>query len=800
MASPRRHRYRPQRLAEALVSALLGAALAPAATLAADVSGVSADAILPAPTPLTATQTLYLDVLLNSTPRGLLPFVEDRGRLQASPEVLRQLGFNATGQAPVFLDQLNGVVVRYDAGLQTLALDVPLDQLTLPTTVLSRPQVNAPSGKASPGVLFNYDVYGSRVDDLANLSVASELRIFGLGDGTFENTAISRRYQQAEDRHWRSESVRLDTRWTQDFPEQALTLEVGDFYSGYVDWSRPVRLGGIQIGRNYGLQPYRVLTPTPSFLGQAVVPSTVELYVDGLRQYSGQVPIGPFQLAAQPGISGTGSAQVVVTDAFGRMQTLDFSFYGTQQLLAKGLSDWSLGVGRLREQFGERSFAYDDRTVASATWRGGISDRFTGEAHAEGGAGLAEAGLGGWWQLGSAGVVNLAYAHSRYQGLQGGQWAVGYSWNNRRFNFNLRSVRSHGDFRDLGALQDNLPPSISEQATVGVDLLKLGTLSASYLRLRYPDGDDNRYASLFWSRSWSARWSAYLSVNQNLDRSEDRSIYLSLTASLGNNRQASVSSQRNGGTQSWVADVTQPVPGDGSASGIGWRAQVRQGDDGTGGLAEVGILNDVGRYSFGASRQGGLNFAYASASGSLVWMDGHTFATREVSDAFAVVSTGGVGGVPVRLENRLIGVTDDRGLLLVSPLLSWQRNRVSIDTLDLPANMRADRIEDWVTPRQRAGTGVTFKLRARPSVTLILQDLQGQPLEPGSEVRLPDGRQATVGYDGLLYLEDVSPGTTLYVTTSSGQCRSRVPEQQQVVASGAQPRPAALQCIPETAR
>lgn len=53
----------------------LFAALAPAATEAADVSGVaaagaadvsgvSADAILPAPTPLTASQTLYLDLSL----------------------------------------------------------------------------------------------------------------------------------------------------------------------------------------------------------------------------------------------------------------------------------------------------------------------------------------------------------------------------------------------------------------------------------------------------------------------------------------------------------------------------------------------------------------------------------------------------------------------------------------------------------------------------------------------------------------------------------------------------------------
>ncbi|MDW7603231.1 fimbrial biogenesis outer membrane usher protein, partial [Stenotrophomonas maltophilia] len=94
----------------------------------------------------------------------------------------------------------------------------------------------------------------------------------------------------------------------------------------------------------------------------------------------------------------------------------------------------SLGVGHLRRDFGERSFAYDDRTVASASWRGGVTDTFTGEAHAEGGGGLAQGGIGGWWLLGAAGVFNAAYAHSDYHGLQGGQWTLGYSWNNRRFN------------------------------------------------------------------------------------------------------------------------------------------------------------------------------------------------------------------------------------------------------------------------------------------------------------------------------------------------------------------------------
>ncbi|MGE8246858.1 MAG: fimbria/pilus outer membrane usher protein [Stenotrophomonas maltophilia] len=775
---------------------LLTATLTPCAAMAADADiGASGDAMLPPPTPLTAAQTLYLDVTLNQTPRGLLPFTELQGRLMAAGATLRQLGFPARGEEPVALDQLGGVVVHYDAALQTLALDVPLEQLSLPTTRLERPTETAPAAAASPGVVLNYDVYGSHNEGGGNLALTTELRVFGLGQGVLETSALLRTYQDPADHQWQGESVRLDTAWRLDFPDSAVSLTVGDFYSGFVDWSRPVRMGGVQVGRNYGLQPYRVLTPTPTFLGEAVVPSNVELYVDGLRQYNGEVPIGPFQLAAQPGINGTGNAQVVITDAFGRMQTLDFSFYGTQQLLAKGLSDWSAGVGRMRRDYGIRSFAYETPVIGSATWRYGASDRFTAEAHAEGGGGVLNGGAGGWWLLGGAGVVNAAYAHSRHAGLQGGQYSLGYSWNNRRFNVNVLTRRTHGAYRDLGALQDTLPPDISEQATLGINLQGAGSLSASYLRLRYPDGDDNRYASLFWSRSFGDRWSAYLSFNQNLADSDDRSAYLSVSAALGRNRQSSVSAQRNGERLTYVADLSQPVPGDGSQGGYGWRVQARGGDDGAGGLAELGWLNRVGRYSMGYARQGDVDYGYASASGSVVWMGGHVFAAREVPDAFAVVSTDGFGGIPVRLENRLIGSTDRNGLLLVTPLLSWQRNRLSIDTLDLPADMRADRVDTWVTPRQSAGLGVNFGLRRTQAMHVVLHDPAGAPLPVGSQVRLPGGGSATVGYDGETYLEDVATPVQLEVDLPDGHCRVHLAPPVAATSPGV-PSIGPLRCLP----
>ncbi len=774
---------------------LLG--LVPASAHAADVvaTGAMPDALLPPPTPLTASQSLYLEVSLNQAARGLLPFTDDHGRLQASPQVLRQLGFPARGDAPVYLDQLMGVQVRYDARMQTLALDAPLDALQLPTTAVGARPADIPVASSSPGVLLNYDLYGTHVADLSSLALTSEVRLFGIGRGTLSNLALQRRFQDGDARRWRSDSVRLDTRWTLDFPQQAVTLEVGDFYSGFLDWSRPVRMGGLQIGRNYGLQPYRVLSPTPSFLGQAVVPSNVELYVDGLRQYSGAVPVGPFQLATQPGISGTGTAQVVITDAFGRTRTVDFDFYGTQQLLARGLTDWSVGVGRLREDYGVRSFAYDNRTLASATWRHGVSDRFTAEAHAEAGGGLRTAGVGGGWLAGRAGVVTLAYARSALGALEGGQYSMGYNWNNRRYNLNLLSRRTHGDYRDLGALQDSLPADITEQATFGVSLDRLGAFSASYLRLRQAEGQDDRYASVFWSRTFAQRWSAYVSVNQNLSDGGDRSIYASLATTLGRDRQASAAVQHNGGEALYSVDVSQPVPGDGGGNGMGWRVQARQGDRGTGGLAEAGWLTPTGRYALGAVHEGDSTYGYANAGGALVWMGGHLFAAREVNDAFAVVSTGGIEGVPVRLENRPVGITNRRGLLLVSPLLSWQRNRLSIDTLGLPADIAAERVDDWVTPSQGAGLGVSFGLRRSRAVQLVVHDVAGQPLPAGSVARFGEQGDAVVGYDGALYIQDLPSNGRLDIATSEGRCVLAVPPLP-VAADGAIPRLGPLVCQP----
>lgn len=746
-------------------------------------AALPAHALDRAPPSPDADLPLYLAVRRNHTPLpGLLPFVLRDGRLHAGPASLEQLGFlqaAADARGLVALDAIPGVQVRYDSAAQQVSIDAPLSQLSLETTRAGRQtDTLAPvAADSSPGVLLNYDVYASDARGGNQFSAGTELRVFGMGPGVLANTALLRTWRDDRDpgpgdgRRWRRDSVRLDTRWDLAFPTRAVSVTLGDTVAGFLDWSRPVRMGGVQVGRNFGLQPYRVTTPVPAFLGEVAVPSAVELYVNGLRQYEGQLPVGPFEMTALPGITGAGTAQVVLTDAFGRTRTLDFPFYATQRLLAAGLTDWSMAAGRVRDAYGLRSFAYHPDTVASASIRHGLSDRLTLEAHAEGGGGLHNAGLGGALQLGAGGVLSASHVRSALGDRRGSQSAMAYTWQARRLNLALDGQYTHNDYRDIASLYGPLPPTRIERALIGYLAPRAGSFNLSYLHLEQ-DGSalpPARYVGAFWSRTFERGWSANLNFNQGLGDSSDRSIYFGLLVPLGRNRQLNMSAQQQNGASDLLTDLSQPIPGDG---GRGWRLQARLGAQ-SGAAGEIGWMHDHGRLQFGAGRYGDQTQAYAQADGALVWMGGGLFASRRIDDAFAVVTTDGLADVPVQLENRSVGRTDARGRLLVTPLRAWQSNRVGVDPMHLPADVRIDDITLSTTPSDRAGATVGFRLREVRAALLVLHDATGTPLPVGATVlgsRDVDGVTAVVGFDGEAYVEGLSSRNRLRVRSDCGEC------------------------------
>lgn len=712
---------------------------------------------------------LYLETTLNGTDRGLAHFGALKDHLWATQATLQQLGFVLPPGTPdpVRLESLQGVQVHYDREHQAVDIVAPLKLLRLDTQVLDTRDQSVPKANASPGMLLNYNLYGTRADNgSASLSAFTELRAFN-AHGVFSNTALTQASRIGD--AWHTNSVRLDTTWSSSFPDSMITLNVGDTLTAATTWSRATRIGGIQIGTNFALQPYNITTPLPAFFGSATLPSQVELYINGLKQYSGSVPAGPFQLNAVPGISGAGNAQVVLTNALGQVTTLSFAMYNTQQLLRRGLSDWSAELGFVRENYGIDSFDYDGQPMASATWRRGLSDSFTAEAHAEATDGLFDGGIGGAWLVGAkGGVISGSVARSTYNGLSGSQVGLGYSWTNSRYNLAISGLRASSGYRDVASLYGGPPPSLSVNAQAGVNAFGLGSIGLGYTQLDYQQ-QISRYASAYWFRSLGRKASLSLNVNQNLDQSRDRSVFFAFNLSLDSRTFMSSSLQHQGDDNTLATSVTRSVPSEG---GWGWRAQMQQGGGIHGGQAEMDYLGRYGQLQAGVSDFDGNGYAYANATGSLVLMGGGLFPARQISNGFAVVSTDGIAGVPVKLENNLVGTTNAKGLLLVTPLNAYQNNQVSIDPMSLPADVRLGRVNLDATPTDRAGTLVRFDITPIRAASVVLHDSNGKPLPVGSEVRIQGqaGQPAIVGFDGAVYLDALQAHNEIDVTTPSGAC------------------------------
>lgn len=735
---------------------------------------------------------LYLEVELNQFATGQLArFVMIDGRLHASATTLRELGLRWPGSETdgglVALDSIPDLQARYDASLQRLSLVAPLEALSAEREhfgVNQSPPPRVDPATLAPGLLFNYNLYAQGGSDYLSFSGWNEMRLFGVGPGIWSNSLLTR-LTSVSGRDDRYDTVRLDTYWKYDLPDSMVSVVAGDAYTGSLGWTRSIRFGGVRATRDFALQPYRVTTPLASFTGDAALPSTVDLFINGIRQSSQQVRPGQFQIDSVPVINGAGQAQMVITDITGQARVVNFALYNTSQLLQEGLADWSLEAGLVRNDYGIRSFSYADDPMGSATVRYGAGDHVTLEAHAEGTAGLQMAGMGGLLLLGDrGGVVNLSLAGSRRDGASGQQYGLGYQWSSTRFNLGADTLRRSDRFADVATLEGATLPVRMDRAFAGLTLGRT-QLGASYVRQDYPDQPRARYANLSWS--WQLPRSGYLSLNlsRDFDTRDSDSAYLYWSMPLGNWSSVSATAQHASGASNLTLEANRSVDAD--QGGWGWRAQTTVGDR-TAAQAQVNRLGRYGAWDAGFFHVRGedgradSNSGFASASGSVLFMQRHLFAMRRVYDAFALVSTDGIAGVPILLENRPVGTTDEHGLLLVNRLNAWQNNRVSIDPLQAPTDVSLGRTETLAVPQSQSGMLVRFPMRLSLSVQATVTGGDGKPVAAGSPVWLGDADPATdpadtvVGYDGLLYLQNPPANARLKIRQNEGFCEAVLPD------------------------
>lgn len=708
---------------------------------------------------------VYLEVALNGERSTLIAqFRELNGRLSARGRDLDNIGL-ATGRlgigesAEVPLDSIRGLHYTYDAARQRVTLQVP-DAIRKPFTFDTRALTPTPPATSSRGFLINYDAYAQSNTD-AQLAIWSEERYFDPA-GVFSNTGVV--YLYKNDHRY----TRYDTSWSTSDPVALSTKQIGDTISSSLAWSRSVRIGGFQWRSNFALRPDLVTFPVPAFGGSAVVPSSVDLYVNSVRQFSGNVPSGPFIVNNVPGITGGGQATVITRDALGRTIETSVPLYVDTRLLAAGLSSYSIEAGFLRRAYGLDSFQYDPKPALSASARRGLNDYLTLEAHTEATSGVYNAGAGALVRMGMAGVLNGSLAASTGR-LAGTQASLGYELIEPHFSIDAQSIRAFGNYGDLAARDGTPVPTATDRVTVAVPFFNTQTFSVSYIGFKYPQAQPSQIGSVAYTLNVGNLASVNVSAYQDFRQRDSRGAFLSVSFGLGNNTSVNTTVGRQNGQSNYNVNASRPPNYDG---GWGWGVQAGNAGASPYRQAQVQYLGTGGEVTALAQQISGRTTGSLDLSGTVVLMDGAVKPSRRIYDGFALVSTDGIAGIPVLHENRLIGVTDRGGHLLVPDLNSYQDNRVGIDGMRLPADARIAMTTLNLVPQAQSGVLAHFGVTRYSAASVILQGLDGKVLPPGATVRHEEsGKETIVGYDGLTFIEGLQKDNHLVVDSGTLHCR-----------------------------
>ena len=738
----------------------------------------------------TLSQALQLEIFVNGRTTGLIVTVhrDPNGTMRASAADLADLRIPAPrsdSTGDVSLNEISGLTYRYDERDQSLYLTIKPGGLTAQTMTAAGNERDAQGITLAPGVggFVNYSVFASvaraeRHTAFAGASIA-------LDGGIYSPFGEIRQSGLVEHDGRRAHAVRLDTSLIHVMPERNLTLTIGDAIAGGLAWSRPIRFGGIQLQRDFALRPDLVTLPLPSISGTAAVPSSLDIYVNGVRSFSSTVSEGRFQVDNLPAITGGGNARVVLRDIQGREIETVTPYFISGRLLRPGLTEFSLEAGVPREEYGTESFGYRGDPFIAASARHGLYSLITVEGHLELSPHVAVVGAGVNLPTSTFGVLSLAASASASRSGAGALIYASYEADVGGVRITAEARQTFGTYFDLAtvnaisalsktssartyAIASVLTPRASERITAAVPLgFLLGDLSLSYAREQRIDGDTLSTTSIFFGTTFAHAVSLTVTAFRTFEPRSATGIFAGVSLPFGGRSNASVSVNHDAGGTSVAMEASRALsPETGS---VGWHVSDVEGNhpfrsaslDYQGGVATVhGQI----------AQNAGTAYANVRAEGSIVF-DRSLFFARRLESSFAIVDAG-AGNVAVSYQNRQMGATNRRGLFLIPNIRPFERNLIAIDPNGFPVDRFAAQPAQDIRPVGFGGVHVRFGVTATwESAVLHVVDERGDDLPVGAEIILNGGVPQVIGYDGLVQVDALLPRNIASVQYDQKRCQ-----------------------------
>lgn len=663
------------------------------------------------------------------------------------------------------LSAISNASAIYDPNKLTLMINVRPEAFIKTARAIQTTNMPLPV-KTGPGGFINYDLFAAN-------SPASTQRTGQFELGYFNRFGVGTSGFLANDLGNGSGTTRLDTTWTTDYPDQLQTLHLGDAFSAPGTWGRSVRFGGIQFGTNFGTQPGFLTYPPQSATGQAVLPSTVDVFINNALVAHQNVPPGPFSISNLPVVTGQGNVQLVVRDLLGREQIITQPFYAGQTLLRKDLEAFSTELGVVRDNFGINSNDYGS-WLGSLTYRRGLNDQLTGEIHGEVMQDRATVGAGTDYLIQQFGVFSSYYAASHGRLGAGNLLLLGLERQANPWSFGAHTQWASRSFTQIGLVSPHLPAAQLSSYNLSYTNNLGGSVGIAYVSQRNRDQADTRLATLSYSTSVGSLGTFSISALRNLTGEVNTTIFAMLGFSLDPSTSLSVSSQSaQGGSAASGNDFSSTLqrnlpPGE----GYGYRLQAH-GDGRK--EASYSLQNNVGTYTAETAQYQGSNTTRLNVTGGIALLGGDAFLSRSIVQSFAVARIPDYPGVRILADNQPAGRTDASGNALIPGLRAYDKNMISIDQRDLPLGAEIGALKLEAVPYFRSGVDVTFPIKRSNGAVLTLFTEDGKPVPVGAVVReAGKDKVHTVGYDGEVYLVSLGPVNKLRATWLDHSCEVEV--------------------------
>lgn len=739
---------------------------------------------------------LFLNISMNTNASEDLVAVKQskQGKLYIRARDLKVLRLKIDEQTPenqwVCINELQGIQFQYQENEQTLKLKVPSSMLTGYAVDLNGQQITSPDllkMKPLNAAILNYSLYNSIINDENTFSGSVE-GIFNSALGNFSSGALYNGSNDNSDRH--EKWVRLETKWQYVDPEKIRLYTLGDFISNSPDWGSSVRLAGFQWSSAYTQRGDIVTSALPQFSGSAALPSTLDLYVNQQKIYSGLVPSGPFDIKQLPFISGN-EVTLVTTDATGQQSITKKPYYFSSKILAKDINEFSVDVGVPRYNYGLESNQYDDATFASGAIRYGYSNSLTLSGGVEASTdSLSNLGTGFAKNILGIAVINADIAASQYKDENGYSALLGLEGRiSKNISFNSSYRKVFDNYFDLARvsqvryLKDNQINAESQNylsySALADEIFRAGInynfyagygAYLGYNQIKYSN-NSYKLLSANLSGSINKNWGFYTSAYKDYENNKDYGIYFALRYTPSSKFNAITSVSSDSGRLSYRQEIfglSEPQIGS-----FGWGGYVERDQDAKENNASLyASYRARAAYLTGRYNRSGDNDQVAlSATGSLVAAAGRIFAANEIGEGYAVVTNAGPqsqilnGGVN-------LGFTDKAGRFLIPSLMPYQENHIYLDPSYLPLNWSVKATDQKTVVGYRQGTLVDFGAHQVISGLVRLVDQNNSPLLPGYSVRINGQQQGIVGYDGEVFIQNLLKQNKLEVDLlDHGSCQ-----------------------------